>query len=172
MYNQAVGKITTLNEAIKYSLLSQKANKTVGLVVGSFDILHLGHINLFRLAKKHADVVIVGLDNDSTIKLVKGENRPVNNFKNRSQILSDLITIDKIFLIDKTSHNDSEEARDSYQMLIGQIRPTHIFTHQICDKHWKEKKRLAKAHGIKFLLDKSPKITSSGKILERLMREG
>jgi pantothenate synthetase len=41
-------KITTLKKAAAFSKNARKKGKTVGLVVGSFDILHLGHINLFR----------------------------------------------------------------------------------------------------------------------------
>ncbi len=164
-------KVTTLDGSAKFSRRSQKLGKTVGLVVGSFDIIHLGHINLFRLAKRHSDVVIVGLDNDQTIKLVKGQNRPINDFKRRSQILADLITIDKIFLIDKTSYHGSEEALDSYRLLIEKISPTHIFTHKICDRHWQDKKKIALEKGITFVLDSSPKITSSGSILEKILGE-
>ena len=110
--------ITTFEGAANFSKKVQKKGKTVGLVVGSFDILHLGHINLFRYAKKHVDILIVGLDNDRTIKLVKGDNRPINNFKRRSEFLSDLRTINKIFEIDIVSHHDSEEALDSFRKLV------------------------------------------------------
>jgi cytidyltransferase-like protein len=164
-------KVTTLKEAASFSRKVIKNGKTVGLVVGSFDILHLGHINLFRFAKRCVDYLIVGLDNDQTIKLVKGKNRPVNNFKRRADLLSELTSIDKIFLIEKVSHHDSEEALESYREIVGKIHPTHIFTHKICDKHWTRKKKVAKENGAVFLLDKSGKITHSGTILKKLSYE-
>ncbi len=164
-------KLTSLAGAAKFSKKAKASGQTVGLVVGSFDILHLGHINLFRFAKRHIDVLIIGLDNDQTIKLVKGKNRPVNNFKRRSELLSDLLTIDKIFLIEKISFHGSEEALNGYQAIIDTIRPTHIFTHKLCDRHWNEKRRLAKESNITFLLDRSKRVTNSGKIIEKLILE-
>jgi cytidyltransferase-like protein len=164
-------RITTLSGAARFSKNAQKGGKTVGFVVGSFDIIHLGHINLFRFAKKHIDNLIVGLDNDQTIRLVKGENRPINNFNRRSELLSDLETIDKIFEIKTISHHDTEEALASYRKLVKEISPTHIFTHKICDKHWDKKKAIAKEMKIRFLLDNGEKITNSGKIIKILSTE-
>jgi hypothetical protein len=111
------------------------------------------------------------LDNDRTIKLVKGSKRPINSFRRRAELLSDLETIDKIFKIKTTSHHDSEEALEYYGKLVSKISPTHIFTHKICDRHWKKKKKIAKKENIVFLLDKSPKVTNSGKILRILLHE-
>ncbi len=164
-------KITTLNEAAKFSKNSRKEGKTVSLIVGSFDIVHLGHINLFRFAKKHSDILIVGLDNDQTIKLVKGSNRPVNDYKKRAKLLSDLETIDRIFEIKTISHHDSEEAIEYYKKIVSKIFPTHILTHKVCDRHWKNKKTIAKENNIIFLFDKSTKVTNSGTILNILLQE-
>lgn len=132
---QVMKKITTINKAATFSKTVQKSGKTVGLVVGGFDIAHLGHINLFRFAKKHADILIVGLDNDKTMKLVKGDNRPINKYKRRAELLSDLETVDKIFEIETTSHHDSEAALESYRYVVSKISPTHIFTSKKCDSH-------------------------------------
>ena len=170
-YNRAVNKITTLKGAASFSKLVKGKHKTVGLIVGGFDILHLGHTNLFRYAKKHVNFLIVGLDNDKTIRLVKGSDRPVNNFKRRSLLLSDLETIDKIFEIKDISHHDSEEATENYKGLLSTISPTHIFTHKLCDKHWEKKKKIAREMGIGFLLDRGVKITNSGTIIKILSRE-
>jgi D-beta-D-heptose 7-phosphate kinase/D-beta-D-heptose 1-phosphate adenosyltransferase len=74
-------KVTTLTKVAKLARVARRDGKTIGLVTGSFDLIHLGHINLFRFAKKHTDIVIVGLDNDQTIKLVKVNNRHINDFK-------------------------------------------------------------------------------------------
>lgn len=166
-----IRKIASINQVARFSKIEKQNNKTVGLVVGSFDIIHLGHINLFRYAKKHVDLLIVGLDNDKTIKLVKGKSRPVNNFKRRSELLSDLENVDKIFEIKTVSHHDSEEALEIYKDIVNKISPTHIFTHKTCDKHWSKKLKIAQQLGISFLLDKSKKITNSGTVLKIITSE-
>ena len=169
--DKVMSKITTLGGAEDFSKEKRKKGQTVGLVVGSFDILHLGHTNLCRFAKKHVDNLIVGLDNDETIKLVKGKNRPINNYKNRAKLLSDLVTVDKIFQIENISHHDSEEAQESYSQLVTAICPSHTFTHKICDRHWQKKMRIAKENGIKMMFDKSKRITNSGTIIDKLNAE-
>ena len=166
-----MSKITTLNGGARFSKNHQKKSKTVGLVVGSFDILHLGHTNLFLFAKKSVDCLIIGLDNDKTIRLVKGKNRPVNNYDRRSKLLSELETVDKILEIETTSHHDSEEATKSYEYIIKAIKPTHIFTHKTCDKHLVKKKKIANEYNIRLILDKSRKITNSGTILDNISSE-
>jgi len=163
-----MGKLTTIKGAVRFSDDKNKSGQSVGLVVGSFDVLHLGHANLFRFAKKHAGNLIVGLDNDETIKLVKGNNRPINNYKNRARLLAELSTVDVVFPIKMISHHDSEEASEAYELLVKTIRPTHIFTHRICDSHWERKSGIAKKYGIKFILDRSKRVTNSGTIINKL----
>jgi len=65
-------KVVTLNKVANYSKRKLREGRSVGLVAGSYDICHLGHIRLFRLAKKYVDILIVGLDSDRTIKKDKG----------------------------------------------------------------------------------------------------
>ncbi len=53
---------------------------------GTFDILHPGHIELFKIAKSLGDRLIVATDSDNKIKKAKGSNRPVNNLSFRKYI--------------------------------------------------------------------------------------
>lgn len=124
-------KTISLSEAIAFSKKYRGQNKTIGLIVGGFDVCHLGHINLFRLAKKYVDFVIVGLDSDGTIRKNKGSGRPINNYKRRSEFLSDLITIDKIFPIKEIIVHGSKKSFNLYISLVRKIKPTYVFTHKI-----------------------------------------
>lgn len=164
-------KIFTLTELQKLAQKYKKNGKKVGLVVGSFDVCHLGHLNLFRLAKDYVDILFVGLDHDEIIRKTKGPSRPINNFERRAKFLSDLTTIDGVFLIENTSEYNSEEAQSSYEALLKQILPSHIFTHKTCDKHWEAKANLAKKLNIQLILDESKKITTSGTIIKLLESE-
>src|SRR3989344_7054281 len=93
--------LNSLQKVIATCKRERETGTKVGLVTGGFDVLHMGHLNLFRLAKKHCDILIVGLDHDKTLKATKGENRPINNYQRRSQFLSDLSTVDYVFKINK-----------------------------------------------------------------------
>ena len=54
---------------------------------GCFDILHPGHIELFKVAKSLGDRLIVGVDTDLKVKADKGANRPINNLEYRKAML-------------------------------------------------------------------------------------
>jgi len=71
---------------------------------GCFDILHRGHVELFRYAKSLGDYLVVGIDEDERIKNTKGINRPVNNAKDRKIVLESISYIDEVV----TFSSDSE----------------------------------------------------------------
>ena len=66
-----------------------------------FDILHIGHVKLFEYAKKHCDFLIVGLNSDQSVNLLKGQGRPVNSQINRKEILDSIKYIDKVVIFDE-----------------------------------------------------------------------
>ena len=86
----------SLNEVQKHSSLVKEKNKKVVFTNGCFDILHAGHVHYLEQAKKMGDVLVVGLNSDSSVKNLKGKNRPVNNLVHRAKILSSLSCVDKI----------------------------------------------------------------------------
>ena len=164
------GKINPLNKIILLSKRLRERGKTVGLVLGSFDILHMGHINLFRFAKKHADILIVGLDNDEIIKITKGNKRPINNYKRRSEFLSELSSVDYVFKIEKIYKHGDKKSFIHLETLLKSIKPDYVFTSVRCDELWKERKKLAESLGIKFLEEKS-KVMHTEDILKILESE-
>jgi D-beta-D-heptose 7-phosphate kinase/D-beta-D-heptose 1-phosphate adenosyltransferase len=65
---------------------------------GCFDILHIGHIKLFEYARSLGDKLIVGIDGDERVKLLKGSNRPINNEQNRKILLESIKYIDSVYI--------------------------------------------------------------------------
>ena len=74
---------------------------------GCFDVLHRGHIELFKYAKSLGTKLYVGIDTDEKVKRDKGESRPINNQQDRKFILESIKYIDKIFIFD--SHTTLEQ---------------------------------------------------------------
>ena len=70
---------------------------------GCFDVLHRGHIELFRYARSLGDELIVGIDTDEKVKQDKGKNRPVNNLHDRMFMLQSIQYIDKVIPFDSTT---------------------------------------------------------------------
>ena len=63
---------------------------------GCFDVVHRGHIELFRHAKTLGDFLIVGLDSDERVASLKGEGRPVNSLEDRAVLLGCLTMVDQV----------------------------------------------------------------------------
>jgi len=74
---------------------------------GCFDILHRGHIEMFRYAKSLGDELVVGVDSDEKVKLDKGKDRPINNLHDRMFMLQSIKYIDKVIPFDSTTELDS-----------------------------------------------------------------
>jgi len=79
-------------------IINISKNKNIVFTNGCFDILHSGHIKNLQFSKKQGDILIVGLNSDCSIKRLKGENRPINDIKERSDILSLFDFIDYIII--------------------------------------------------------------------------
>ena len=65
---------------------------------GCFDILHRGHVELFKFCKSQGDYLVVGIDTDSRVKESKGPSRPFNSQEDRKFFLEAIKYIDKVVL--------------------------------------------------------------------------
>ena len=72
----------------------RKKGKKIAFTNGCFDILHVGHVRYLREAKKTADVLVLALNSDSSVRSIKGEKRPLMNEKERAEIIAALEFID------------------------------------------------------------------------------
>ena len=77
--------------------------KTIVTTNGCFDILHVGHVRYLQKTKTFADVLIVALNSDVSVKKIKGPDRPVNNENDRAEILCALSCVDYVVLFDESS---------------------------------------------------------------------
>ena len=69
-------------------------------VNGTFDILHVGHIALLDYAKSLGDQLVVGIDSDDRVRLLKGSDRPINSQLERGTLLAALKSVDEVFVFD------------------------------------------------------------------------
>ena len=72
----------------------RKKGKKIAFTNGCFDILHVGHVRYLREAKKTADVLVLALNSDSSVRSIKGEERPLMTENERAEILAALEFID------------------------------------------------------------------------------
>lgn len=96
-----IKKIVTRAEIIKIAEKMRTENKTIAFTNGCFDILHAGHVKYLYEAASQGDLLVLGLNSDSSVKQIKGEKRPVIKESHRAQVLSALACIDYIVLFDE-----------------------------------------------------------------------
>ena len=73
-------------------------NKKIVLTNGCFDLLHAGHVMLLSASKKLGDVLVVAIDNDESVRKLKGHGRPIISAKERLSILGSLDSVDYVVL--------------------------------------------------------------------------
>ena len=76
-------------------------NKKIVFTNGVFDIIHRGHIEYLTEAKKCGDILIVGLNSDSSVKKIKGDKRPIVQQDNRAVVLANLKPVDYVIIFDE-----------------------------------------------------------------------
>jgi D-beta-D-heptose 7-phosphate kinase/D-beta-D-heptose 1-phosphate adenosyltransferase len=69
-------------------------------VNGTFDIVHLGHIQLLKRAAELGDFLVVGVDGDKRVTELKGEQRPINNIVSRITVLEAIKYVDRVVIFD------------------------------------------------------------------------
>jgi rfaE bifunctional protein nucleotidyltransferase chain/domain len=69
---------------------------------GCFDLIHVGHVRYLVSAKKLGDILVVGLNSDTSVRSLKGEGRPLNSETDRAEVLAALKPVDHVVVFNET----------------------------------------------------------------------
>jgi len=94
-------KIYLLTGIIEKANQWKKEGKKIVFTNGVFDLLHKGHIFSLTQAAKEGDVLVIGLNSDSSVKRLKGESRPINDQDSRALLLAALAMIDAVVIFEE-----------------------------------------------------------------------
>ena len=112
----------------------RKDGKKIVFTNGCFDILHAGHVRYLKQAKKLGDVLVIGLNSDTSVSAIK-PGRPVNSEKNRAEVLSGLASVDYIVLFrEKTPYNLIKAVRPDMLVKGGDWKPEEIIGSDIAQE--------------------------------------
>ncbi|MCP4653522.1 MAG: D-glycero-beta-D-manno-heptose 1-phosphate adenylyltransferase [Candidatus Omnitrophica bacterium] len=107
-----MSKLKTITTIKRIANRLKKEKKRIVFTNGCFDLLHPGHIKLLRDAKKNGNILIVGLNSDSSIKKIKGKKRPIMPQGSRAEVLSALELVDYVVIFtEKTPYNLIKEIK-------------------------------------------------------------
>ncbi len=96
----------------------KQLNYKIVVTIGTWDLLHIGHVRYLRKAKSKGDVLIVGVDSDRTVKKYKGDLRPIVPYVERSEMLTYQSCVDLVTPVDDVD----DKGRWTYE-LVKKLRP-------------------------------------------------
>lgn len=99
--SSSTSHIKTFQEIEKLAYKFHELGKKVVFTNGCFDILHAGHVKYLEVAKSYGDVLIVGVNADSSVRKLKGPTRPINNQDDRAYILASLESVDYVVIFEE-----------------------------------------------------------------------
>ena len=113
IYESITGKLITAEEAAHHFTADFRMTHRIVFTNGCFDLLHRGHIYYLAGAREMGDLLVVGLSSDSSVRILNGEGRPVNDQAARAGVLGALVMVDYIILFEE----------DTPLNLIRSVRP-------------------------------------------------
>ena len=136
----------------------RRQKETIVFTNGCFDVVHRGHIEFLKFCKSQGDVVVVGLNSDSSVKIIKGAERPINNQYDRAAVLAALETVDYITVFDEPAPLD----------LIKKVKPNVLVKGQDWEKKGVVGREFVESYGGKVVLAPLVEGKSSTATIEKM----
>lgn len=99
--SSSTSHIKSFDEIEKLSKKFHEKGKKIIFTNGCFDILHAGHVKYLENAKSYGDILILGLNADSSVRKLKGPTRPINTQDDRAYILASLESVDYVVIFEE-----------------------------------------------------------------------
>jgi rfaE bifunctional protein nucleotidyltransferase chain/domain len=156
----AESKIGDLAAVARRVAEARAAGRSIALANGCFDVLHVGHVRYLRGARAEADVLVVAVNGDASVRRLKGEGRPAMPEADRATVVAALRDVDHVVLFDD----------DDVSAVIRALRP---------DVHCKgtdytadtvPEREVVRAHGGRVAIVGDPKDHDTRALLRRLRR--
>jgi len=109
----AHSKVSTLDAAAAAVEAARRDGRTIAFANGCFDVLHVGHVRYLAGARAEADVLVVGVNGDASVRRLKGEGRPVLPEDDRALLVAALRSVDHVVVFQE----------DDVRALLLRLRP-------------------------------------------------
>lgn len=140
----------------------KKQGKDIVFTNGCFDLLHYGHAKYLEIAKSKGDILIVGVNSDSSVKIIKGDRRPIVGERDRLNLIASLESVDFAVMFNQATPLE----------LIKKIRPNII----IKGADWAEDEivggSFVKSYGGRVLTIKLVKGLSTTNLIKKIVKAG
>ena len=112
-WRATAGKVIRLDDLLVRLAERRAGGSLVALTNGSFDLLHVGHLRSLEQARSFADLLVVGLNSDASVRAYKATDRPVLPQAERAELLAGLACVDYVVLFDEPTA----------ERLVAAVRP-------------------------------------------------
>lgn len=94
-------KILTLEDLVTRLGKVRKSGQKIVFTNGCFDIMHVGHVRYLADARSEGDLLVVGLNSDASVRIIKGDKRPIVRQNHRAEVLASLGCVNFIVIFDE-----------------------------------------------------------------------
>jgi D-beta-D-heptose 7-phosphate kinase/D-beta-D-heptose 1-phosphate adenosyltransferase len=157
----ASGKIRSVDSLLCEVERHRRQKRTIVFTNGCFDVLHRGHLEYLKFCRRHGDVVVLGMNSDNSVKMIKGPSRPINTQDDRAALLAAMEMIDYV-----TIFEDSNPLN-----LIKKVKPDVL----VKGEDWAQKgvvgREFVESYGGKVVLAPLVEGRSSTQTIEKMKSE-
>jgi len=93
-----MGEILPRHEIVRRAQADRAAGRTIAFANGAFDLLHVGHVRYLESAALEADVLVVAVNDDESVRGLKGEGRPIMKAEDRAELVAALRCVDYVVI--------------------------------------------------------------------------
>ena len=116
--------VLSIDQLADVSAALAREGKRLVVTNGCFDLLHLGHVRYLQAARALGDALAVGVNGDASVRSLKGEGRPLNNERDRAEVLAALRCVDYVAIFPEVRATQFlERVRPAIYVKGGDYKP-------------------------------------------------
>ncbi|MGQ9558903.1 MAG: HAD-IIIA family hydrolase [Candidatus Oleimicrobiaceae bacterium] len=129
-------KIRPREEVAALCAQARAQGKKVGFTSGTFDLLHVGHVDYLEKARQACDLLVVGVNSDASVRAYKGPERPIIPAAQRAQVVAALECVDLVFIFDeRRNKRNIELLQPDLYIKAGDYRPEGLTSKDVVERH-------------------------------------
>ncbi len=153
------GRLMSVDEAVAWRESLRAQGRTVAFTNGCFDLVHAGHVEYLAWARSQGDALIVGLNEDDSVRRIKGAARPIVSFAQRAAVLLALRSVDAVVGFGERTP----------ETLLDRIRPdVHVKSDQYAEEDLPER-TVVRRHGGRIALAPHVERTSTTDLIAHIL---
>lgn len=134
--NLVTAKVKSRQELADICVTFRQQGRRIGFTSGVFDLLHAGHVDYLEQARSTCDVLIVGINSDTSVQKYKGQGRPVIPQDQRAKVVAALEPVTFVFIFDERRNaKNIELLKPDYYIKAGDYQKSQLTSKEIVEQY-------------------------------------